>query len=105
MLLALVAQVAERAPVSHPLDLPIGLALILPATVDWAVGRFKPSSGSNAWRTATGVFLGLGLARSLFIHVQRPLPLLLLAQAALVTLVGVPVILATYWRRKNLRRP
>ena len=40
--------------------------------------------------------LGLALGRSLYVHVQRPLPGVLLAQAALVTAVAVPVILATY---------
>jgi hypothetical protein len=44
------------------------------------------------------VLLGLALGRSLQVHVQRPLPAVLLAQAALVTAVALPVILATYRR-------
>ena len=66
------------------------LALTLPALVDWAVGRFRPAAGSNAVRTLTGVLLGLALGRSLYMHVQRPLPPVLLAQAALVTAVARP---------------
>jgi len=101
MLLGIVGQLALPAPLSHPLDLPIGLALVVPATLDWARGRLSPAAGSNGWRTVTGVLLGLGLARSLFIHLQKPLPMLLVAQATLVTLVGVPVILTAYWRSRR----
>jgi hypothetical protein len=72
------------------------LALTVPALLDWAVGRFRPASGSNAVRTVTGVLLGVALGRSLYVHVQKPLPPMLLAQAALVTVVALPVILMTY---------
>ncbi|MBZ4417729.1 DUF2085 domain-containing protein [Myxococcus sp. RHSTA-1-4] len=98
MLAALTGLFALRAPLHWRWDVPVVLALTLPALVDWAVGRFRPASGSNAVRTLTGVLLGLALARSLHVHVQRPLPTVLLAQAALVTAVAVPVILATYRR-------
>ncbi|RKH56515.1 DUF2085 domain-containing protein [Corallococcus aberystwythensis] len=89
---------ALKAPLQWEWDVPIVLGLTLPALVDWAVGRFRPASGSNALRTLTGVLLGAGLGRSLYVHVQRPLPAVLLAQALLVTGVAVPVILATYRR-------
>ncbi len=97
--LALVAQFAEHAPLTHPLDLPVGVALVVPATLDWAWGRFHPHAFGNLWRSATGVALGLGLARSLFIHLQRPLPAVLVAQGAVVGGVTGLVILATYLRR------
>ena len=100
-MLGLLVQFAARAPLSHPLDLLVGVGLVTPATLDWAYGRLKPHSGSNPWRTATGVCLGLGLARSLFIHLQRPLPMLLLLQATLVTMVGLPVILIAYRARRR----
>ncbi|MBJ6764004.1 DUF2085 domain-containing protein [Myxococcaceae bacterium JPH2] len=87
---------ALRAPLMFGAEVPVGLVLVTPAVVDWAVGRFRPGAGSNALRSLTGVLLGAGLGRSLFIHVQRPLPTVLLAQSALVTAVAVPVILATY---------
>ena len=87
---------AVRAPRAWPWDVPMVLALTLPALVDWAVGRFRPASGSNAVRTLTGVLLGVALGRSLHVHVQRPLPAVLLAQAVLVTAVALPVILITY---------
>ncbi|WP_223633620.1 DUF2085 domain-containing protein [Corallococcus sp. EGB] len=89
---------ALKAPLQWEWDVPVVLALTLPALGDWAVGRFRPASGSNAVRTLTGVLLGLALGRSLYVHVQRPLPAVLLAQALLVTAVAVPVILATYRR-------
>ncbi|QSQ28040.1 DUF2085 domain-containing protein [Pyxidicoccus parkwayensis] len=98
MFLSMVGLFALRAPREWHWDIPVVLALTLPALVDWAVGRFRPASGSNAVRTLTGVLLGLALGRSLQVHVQRPLPAVLLAQAALVTAVAVPVILATYRR-------
>jgi uncharacterized membrane protein len=89
---------ALKAPLQWEWDVPVVLGLTLPALVDWAVGRFRPASGSNAVRTLTGILLGVGLGRSLYVHVQRPLPAVLLAQALLVTGVAVPVILATYRR-------
>ncbi|MFB1481535.1 DUF2085 domain-containing protein [Corallococcus sp. RDP092CA] len=89
---------ALKAPLAWEWDVPVVLALTLPALVDWAVGRFRPASGSNPVRTLTGVLLGVALGRSLYVHVQRPLPAVLLAQALLVTGVAVPVILATYRR-------
>ena len=91
---------AFKAPLTHPLDW-LSVVLVLPALGDWAFGRFKPQSGTNAIRTLTGVALGLGLGRTLFVHVQRPLPPALLAQLALVTVVAGPVILATYRRRRG----
>ncbi len=98
MLTTLVGLFVLRAPREWRWDVPVVLGLTLPALVDWAVGRFRPASGSNALRTLTGVLLGLALGRSLQVHVQWPLPPVLLAQAALVTVVAVPVILATYRR-------
>ncbi|WP_342374662.1 DUF2085 domain-containing protein [Myxococcus stipitatus] len=96
LLASMVGLFAARAPLSWEWDVPVVLLLTLPALVDWAVGRFRPASGSNGVRTATGILLGLALGRSLQVHVQRPLPTVLLAQAALVTVVALPVILATY---------
>jgi uncharacterized membrane protein len=98
LLAALVGLFALRAPLEWRWDVPAVLGLTLPALVDWALGRFRPASGANWVRTLTGVFLGLALGRSLYVHIQRPLPAVLLAQAALVTAVALPVILATYRR-------
>jgi len=98
---AMAVQIALKAPLSHALDVPLTLALTLPALADWAYGRFRPQAGSNAVRTITGIMLGLALGRTLFVHVQRPLPLALLLQLGLVTAVAGPVILATYRRRRG----
>lgn len=91
-------QFAVHAPLSHALDVPLALGLLAPALADWAWGRFHPHVFSNAWRLFTGVLLGVALGRTLFIHLQRPLPLSLLLQMGLVTGVATPVILATYRR-------
>ena len=95
LLVVLVALFKLRAPLAWRGDVPLVLGLTLPALVDWAVGRFRPTGGSNAVRTLTGVLLGMALGRSLFIHLQRPLPPVLLWQAALVAAVALPVLLAT----------
>ena len=98
MLGMIAAQLALKAPLSHPLDLPVAVALVAPALADWAYGRFFPHRFSNLWRFATGILLGLGLSRSLYVHLQQPLPPMLIAQLALVTAVATPVILKTYRR-------
>ena len=90
----------RRAPLDWELDVPVGIALVLPATLDWAIGRFRPHAFSNLWRTATGVLLGLGLGRSLFIHLQRPFPTVLLWQAIVVLAIALPVFLMRYRGRK-----
>ncbi|HSP77275.1 MAG TPA: DUF2085 domain-containing protein [Myxococcaceae bacterium] len=98
LLAVLVGLFAVRAPLAWRWDVPVVLGLTLPALVDWSVGRFRPASGSNVVRTLTGVLLGVALGRSLFVHVQKPLPQVLLWQAALVTVVALPVLAAS-WRR------
>jgi uncharacterized membrane protein len=98
LLAVLVGLFTMRAPLAWRWDVPVVLGLTLPALADWAVGRFRPASGSNAVRTLTGVLLGVALGRSLFVHVQRPLPRVLLWQAALVMVVALPVLAAS-WRR------
>jgi uncharacterized membrane protein len=98
MLAGIAAQVAVGASTPWRHDPPWAIGLLIPALVDWARGRFRPHAGSNGLRTATGVLLGLALARTLYIHLREPLPPLLLAQAALVTAVAVPVMVLT-WRR------
>lgn len=96
---AIAAQFALRAPLEHPADLPLAILLIAPALADWAYGRFHPHRFSNLWRTATGALLGLGLGRTLYVHLQAPFPPPLIAQALLVTAVATPVILKTYRHR------
>jgi uncharacterized membrane protein len=97
----MVALFAVRAPLAWHGDVPVVLGLTLPALADWAVGRFRPASGSNAVRTLTGVLLGAALGRSLFVHLQRPLPPMLLWQAALVLLVALPVLLVSSRGSRN----
>jgi len=101
LLAVMVGLFKVRAPLSWQWDVPLVLGLTLPALVDWAVGRFRPSGGSNAVRTLTGVLLGMALGRSLFVHLQKPLPPMLVWQAALVAVVALPVLLMTYGGPKD----
>jgi uncharacterized membrane protein len=80
---------------------PLILALTLPATLDWAYGRFRPHAGSNLWRTLTGVLLGVALGRTLFLHIARHQPEQLFIQFGVVTAIAVPVILTSYLRRRR----
>jgi uncharacterized membrane protein len=96
LLVAMAVQLTERASVEWALDVPVCVALILPATLDWAFGRFFPQRGSNGWRTFTGGLLGVGLGRSVFIHVQRPMPIALLAQGGVVLVIGLFVFWVSY---------
>lgn len=63
MLLGMAAQKIWRWPASR-FDLAIELALILPGLWDYARSVHRPELGTNASRAATGVLLGLGLARA-----------------------------------------
>jgi uncharacterized membrane protein len=101
MFVVIAAQLALRSPLTHPLDVPLSVALVLPATLDWALGRFQPHRFTNLWRAFTGVLLGMGLGRSLFIHLQRPLPEALLAQGIVVTAIALPVIFTAYRRKRR----
>lgn len=89
-----------RAPLESPFDV-AAIAVVVPAVLDWAVGRFWPHVGTNLGRTATGVLLGLGLGRSLFVHVQKPFPVILMGQAAVVLGVGLPVVYMVYRRNRQ----
>ena len=97
---ALAAQIATRAPLEWRFDGPFSLGLLLPALVDWALGRFRPKAGSNAVRLITGVLLGMALGRTLYVHLRSPFPLWLVVQAAVVTAVAVPVMFATLRRAR-----
>ncbi|HLL54478.1 MAG TPA: DUF2085 domain-containing protein [Myxococcaceae bacterium] len=101
LLVALFWQIKTRAPTAWAYDGPWAIGLLLPALADWAYGRFRPHAFGNLWRSFTGVLLGLGLGRTLFIHFLKPLPLWLLAQGALVLAVAVPVLLLSARRRRE----
>jgi len=84
----------------------VGLGLLLPALADWCVGRLDPSSGTNLGRLLTGGLLGLGLGRSLYLHVAvRPFPAVLLWQLGVSLAVALPVWLYAARRRKDLPGP
>jgi uncharacterized membrane protein len=101
VLLAFSVQVMVHAPLELPADAFVTIGLFLPALADWAYGRFFPEAGSNAFRTLTGILLGTALARSLYVHVQRPFPVWLWAQMALVLAVAVPVFRMSYRRARQ----
>jgi uncharacterized membrane protein len=91
---------ALRAPLTWRFDVPFALLLTLPALADWAVGQFRPQGGSNLRRSLTGALLGVALARTLYVHVQRPLPPALVAQLALALLVAMPILVFASWRAR-----
>lgn len=99
MVIAIAVQLRLHAPLEWKWDAITGGLLIVPSTIDWALGRFDPHRFSNLWRTFTGVLLGLGLGRSLFIHLQSPFPTVLLVQAIVVLAIALPVIFMRYRRR------
>jgi uncharacterized membrane protein len=105
LIATLALQFRVRAPLRWAWDVPWAVILLLPALVDWSVGRFRPHLGSNLWRTTTGVLLGLALGRTLYVHIQRPLPTGLWLQAALVAAVAVPVLVLSARRRAGQTRP
>lgn len=98
---ALALQMATNAPQTWRYDGLVAVGLLLPALVDWAIGRFRPEAGSNARRLLTGVLLGVALGRTLHVHLQSPFPGWLQVQAALVTAVAVPVIVLGWRRRRS----
>lgn len=99
MLLAIALQLGAGAPLVWQWDGPWTVGALLPAVADWTAGRLAPERGGNLWRTLTGVFAGLALGRSLYVHLQKPFPVWLLVQVTLVILAVVAVILVTYARR------
>jgi uncharacterized membrane protein len=106
MLIAAIAiQFWIRAPLQWAWDVPWAVLLLLPALVDWSMGRFRPHLGSNPWRTATGALLGLALGRTIYVHFQRPLPTGLWLQGVLVAAVAAPVLLLSARRKGARTRP
>ena len=93
LLLTFGALAAARSPLSWTGDLLWVLALTAPALVDWSVGVFAPAWGARWLRSATGALLGVALGRSLYVHVQRPWPQMLVAQGLAVAAVALPVLL------------
>ena len=65
----------------------IPFAFLIPALAGLLVFQLVP------------IFFGLG--RSLFIHLQRPLPEALLAQGLVVTAIALPVILTAYRQKRR----
>ena len=92
LFLLLGVQIAHRTPLDWPGQVPAVLVLTLPALLDWAWGRFRPQAGVNALRTASGVLLGAALARSLYVHLRRPLPPVLLWQLGMVLAIALPTL-------------
>lgn len=101
LLVALTAQGLMHAPVYLPMEVPVVLLLTAPATFDWVHGQWRPHAFSNAWRTLTGVALGLGLGRSLFVHFASPWPPVLLAQLGLALATVALVVLVGYLRGRT----
>jgi uncharacterized membrane protein len=98
---ALALQIAFRAALRGPWDPWMALALPVPALVDWALGRFRPASGTNARRLLTGALLGASLARTLYLHLRWPGHPLAMAQFLALLAAAVVVEGARLWRRRR----
>ncbi len=75
----------------RPWEFYVFVGLSTPAVLDWARGRIDPDAGTNRLRIATGVFLGLALARALYLNARAPLTppgVWMLVYVALAALVG-----------------
>lgn len=101
MFLVIAVQISQRAPLEWKWDGPWAVGLLMPGLVDWAIGRFRPHAGSNAWRTLSGMGIGLALGRTLYVHMVSPFPLWLGVQAAVVAVVAVPVLALSYRQRSG----
>jgi len=99
MLAVIGVQVALRAPMSLPGDLFVAFLLPLPAMVDWARGRFAPSSGTTLTRMGSGVLLGIALGRTLYLHVRQPGWWLTMAQLGVLAAIFLVVELLVRIRR------
>ena len=79
----------------------------LPALVDWSRSRILGRLGSNRLRTMTGVLLGLGLARTIFLNMKNPAHWLLISQVGAMVFFSVFVELLArnrrLWHRIQLR--
>lgn len=101
MFAAIAAQFLLNAPLVWEHDGLWCVGWLLPGLLDWAFGRFRPERFGNDWRLLTGAGIGLALGRTLYVHIQQPLPLWLQVQVGLVTAVSVPVILASLRRGRR----
>ena len=97
--MALVAQFRHHTVLSWRFEVLAGVLFMLPALIDWSLGRLRPRQGNNLVRTGSGVLLGLALGRTLYVHLHHPYPRVLLVQAVVVTGVAVPVMLLALRRR------
>ncbi len=61
------------ALVARPWERWVLVGLMAPAAWDWIQGRLEPHRGTNRWRYVTGVLLGLGLARAVYLNARTPL--------------------------------
>lgn len=71
------------------------IGLMSPASVDFIWGRLDPSRGKRGIGLATGVLLGLGLARTIYLNARTPLSGPGFQALGFLTLIVVFGILAT----------
>jgi len=95
MLFGILMQFRFQVQNQTTLSLVLGIVLVVPASIDWALGQFFPKMFSNEWRTFTGIMLGCGLGPSLGIHFQKAFPAILLIQ---LMVFGVTVLVVVFIR-------
>jgi len=101
MLLVIGVQIALRAPLELPGDWWAAFLLPLPAMVDWARGRFEPATGTTLTRMGSGVLLGVGLGRTLYLHMRRPGLALAMAQLGVLAAIFLVVEVLVRMRRRG----
>ncbi|PID39701.1 MAG: hypothetical protein CSB49_00830 [Proteobacteria bacterium] len=77
------------------IDWPLVLLLSVPALLDWGASRLG-RKGSNLVRVATGVLLGIALARSSYVYIHDPYSELLWIQIGLLAM-GVFAFELVHW--------
>jgi uncharacterized membrane protein len=92
-------QIAVRAPLELPGDWWAAFLLPLPAMVDWARGRFDPTTGTTLTRMGSGLLLGIGLGRTLYLHMRRPGFALTMAQLGVLLAIFLVVEILVRIRR------
>jgi uncharacterized membrane protein len=71
------------------LDWWIALLGVLPAVVDWGLGRLECGQGSNRLRVMTGLIAGVAMGRSFFLYLRDPMHEIFWVQIVLLVMAAL----------------
>lgn len=71
------------------LDWWIALLGVLPAVVDWGLGRLDSGHGSNRLRVTTGLIAGVAMGRSFFLYLRDPMHEIFWVQIVLLVMAAL----------------